>query len=114
MIKAVLYVNSDNNIVGFQVGGHAGYENIGKDIVCAAVSVLTINTVNAIEKFTDCRFKCEQDKSGLIRFKLLPDSEFSSEQGKQGQILLHTLELGLINISKEYGDRYVQVHYKEV
>ena len=27
----------------------------GQDIVCAAVSVLVINTVNAIEQFTDDR-----------------------------------------------------------
>ena len=33
--------NSD--IIGFEVKGHAGSDEYGKDIVCAAISVLTIN-----------------------------------------------------------------------
>ena len=36
-----------------EVKGHAGYDEYGKDIVCAAVSVLTVNMANSVEKFTD-------------------------------------------------------------
>ena len=39
--------------VGFQTAGHAGYADAGQDIVCAAASVLVINTMNAIEQFTE-------------------------------------------------------------
>ena len=31
-----------------EVKGHAGYAKRGEDIVCAAISVLTINTINSI------------------------------------------------------------------
>ena len=107
-------MNSEHDYIGFQVSGHAGYDKIGKDIICASVSVLTINTINAIEQFTKNKFKCGQGKSGLIQFKFLSVSEQNEEQKQIGQILLRTLDLGITGISREYGDEYVQVHYKEV
>lgn len=107
-------MNSEQSYVGFQVSGHAGYGKSGKDIICASVSILTINTVNAIEQLTENKFKCEQGESGLIQFKFLSDSEQKEEQKMMGQILLRTLDLGLTGISREYGDEYVQVHYREV
>ena len=46
MIQAVFYMYPDKTYRGFSVSGHAGYENAGKDIICASVSALVINTVN--------------------------------------------------------------------
>ncbi len=42
MIKIVL----DNNKI--EISGHAYYDDIGKDIVCASVSSIVITTINAI------------------------------------------------------------------
>ena len=39
--------------MGFDLEGHAGYSEAGTDIVCAAVSVLVINTINAVEMYTE-------------------------------------------------------------
>lgn len=36
-----------------QVCGHAGYAEIGKDIVCAGVSTLVVNLVNSIHSLTE-------------------------------------------------------------
>ena len=53
MFHVTVYVNSANtNTSVFTTSGHAGYAPEGQDIVCAAASVLTINTINAIDKFT--------------------------------------------------------------
>ena len=38
---------------GFEVSGHSGYADAGEDIVCAAISALTINCINSIETFTN-------------------------------------------------------------
>lgn len=108
MIRAVFYKNSDDRIMGFSIKGHSDYDISGRDIICASVSVLTINTINAIERFTDCVFKCEQGESGLIRFKTL------SVEDSGEQLLLRTLVLGIEGICEEYGGKYVSVHYKEV
>ena len=39
---------SNGEYVGFSSKGHAGYADEGYDIICAAVSVLTVNTINSI------------------------------------------------------------------
>ena len=94
---------SDKTYRGFSVSGHAGYENAGKDIICASVSALVINTVNAVDALTE-----NVCASGGIKFK------FSSDSDEQGQLLIRALDMGLSNIEKEYGKKYLQVHYKEV
>lgn len=101
-------MNSEQSYVGFSVSGHAGYEKHGRDIICASVSSLVINTVNAVDALTKNPCKCEQGESGCIKFK------FSSNSDEQGQLLIRALDMGLSNIEKEYGKKYLQVHYKEV
>lgn len=98
----------DKSYRGFSVSGHAGYETAGKDIICASVSALVINTVNAVDALTENVCVCEQELSGNIKFK------FSSDSDEQGQLLIRALDMGLSNIEKEYGKKYLQVHYKEV
>ena len=51
MTHAVIFEKSGSHeIVGFQTEGHAGYADAGSDIVCAAISVLVINTINKTAK----------------------------------------------------------------
>lgn len=49
MITVTLMRNSSQELVGFSVSGHAGQAPKGQDIVCAAVSVLSLSTVNGLE-----------------------------------------------------------------
>lgn len=103
MIKISVYKNAEGKIIGFHSKGHAGYAESGQDIVCAAVSVLIINTVNSIEHFTSDVFKyAEDEKKGEIDFKI--ESELSSES----DLLLNSLFLGLEGIQKEYGKKYIK------
>jgi uncharacterized protein YsxB (DUF464 family) len=95
--------------VGFEVSGHAGYAKRGEDIVCAAISVLTINTINSIEKFTDDKFVLKQnERTGFISFKL------KGKPGDEASLLLKSMILGLTDIVKEYGDEYIRLIFKEV
>ncbi len=89
------------------MNGHAGYDDYGKDIVCAAVSALAVNTVNSIEHFTSDKFTCNE-KSGNLEFK------FKSDTSKESQLLLHSLRLGLQAIQKDYSTEYISVTSKEV
>ena len=43
---------SDYEYSGVRLSGHAGFDDSGRDIICAAVSTLVFNTVNSIEVFT--------------------------------------------------------------
>ena len=42
-----------DRVISVNTKGHAGFAKRGKDIVCSAVSVLLINTVNSIKCFTE-------------------------------------------------------------
>jgi uncharacterized protein YsxB (DUF464 family) len=108
MIKATIYLNQDEKYVGFDIEGHAGYAESGKDIICSAVSALSITTVNAIETFTEVNFNGDMDPDGSIHFRI------TSNLDEKTQLLLSTLALGLTDISNEYGEKYLKVHYKEV
>ena len=65
MITAQLFQNSDKQYWGFKIDGHAGYAEEGEDIICAAVSVLALNTANSIEALTDVKPNCSM-KDGYL------------------------------------------------
>ncbi len=91
--------------------GHAGYAKSGEDIVCSAVSVLTLNTVNAIEQFTEIPFRVEADEKKGGFLKILFPLEGMADHDTQ--LLLKTLEMGLSAIETEY-NQYLTLNYKEV
>ncbi|WP_125709233.1 ribosomal-processing cysteine protease Prp [Companilactobacillus zhongbaensis] len=52
MIKASFHRNADKQIDSFLILGHADSGPYGQDLVCAAVSAVTIGTINNLEKLT--------------------------------------------------------------
>ncbi len=107
MIKVTFY-KRDRSYIGFSVVGHAGYDKIGKDIICAAVSALTINTINSIDELTDDKYVVESKDSGALRMK------FTGKSSKEGQLLIRALRVGLVKLYEEYGNEYLQLYFKEV
>ena len=106
MITVTIYKNSEQ-YTGFTVKGHAGYAEEGYDIICSAVSVLTVNTLNSIEAFTEDAFSGEQ-KDGFISCQFLyPLSE-------QAVLLMDSMVLGLTDIQSNYGKQYIRLIFKEV
>ena len=97
MTNITFYVKSDSTIVGFKSKGHAGYGVRGTDVVCASVSILLINTVNAIEKLTadKCDYKINDRRATI-------DFEIDGEVSKESKLLLDSMKLGLDNIAAEY------------
>ena len=89
--------------------GHAEYAEAGSDIICASVSVLGINTINAIEKFTDDDITVNVDEnSGLL------SASFGDTVSSESKLLVDTMILGLEDIVESYGDTYIKISYKEV
>ena len=110
MTHIIIYKNSSNGeIVGFNCEGHSGYSDAGSDIVCSAVSTLTINTINSIEEFTDDCFNVSVDEeSATIDFIAA-----SYDLSLKAQVLLDACNLGLTGISNNYPD-YLSITIKEV
>lgn len=110
MIKVKVY-KKENVIYGFDILGHAGYGEQGKDIICSAISMLAINTINSIDEFTNDDVKLEviDEESGHISFKIdISKKPYSSDT----DVLLRSLELGVISAREQYGKKYIEI--KEV
>ncbi len=106
MIKISSIKNEQGKLIGFFSSGHSGYAESGQDIICASVSVLTINTINSIEHFTSDKFDCHQnEEKAQIDFKIKGSPSHDSE------VLLNAMFLGLKDIEETYGKRYVQVNH---
>lgn len=110
MIKAVVFIK-DKKICGFALSGHAAFADSGKDIVCSAVSILTLNTINAIERFTEIPFRCEAEEKKGGYLKIVFPKEGMTDHDTQ--LLLQTMVMGLSEIASEY-KRYITLDYKEV
>ena len=107
MITVTVSKNVDGVCNKICMNGHAGYAEYGQDIVCAAVSVLFINTVNAIEKFTDDAMEVEQHTETDQIILHLPSS-ISDES----RLLIDSLLLGLQGVEEEYGNDYIRVIFQ--
>ncbi len=108
MINITIYINKSNNHVGFKSYGHAGYADSGQDIVCAAASVLMINTINAIDEFTEDAFSSLSDETeATMEFTL--DCKPSLET----DLLLKTMVLGLRAMKENYKP-YINLTFEEV
>ena len=108
MINIKVFVK-DGIYSGFEIRGHAGYDEYGRDIVCAAVSMLVINTINSIEQFTDDHFSAEaEEESGYIKF-LLEDTI-----SHDSTILMNSLVLGLQAVEEQYSKEYIKLNLEEV
>ncbi|MGL4790021.1 MAG: ribosomal-processing cysteine protease Prp, partial [Anaerotignaceae bacterium] len=102
MIKVDIYRNKEYKIYGFKLDGHADYSQEGNDIICSAVSILVINTINAIEKFTTEEFQVDADeKNGGFINCYLPNIK-EGEENKDVELLVETMLLGLNSIKDEY------------
>ena len=97
MTNIIFYARKDGTIFGLQSKGHAGYGSRGTDIVCASVSILTINTINSIQKLTSdkCNEKVNSRKATI-------DFEIDGEVSRESKVLLESLKMGLEAISKDY------------
>ncbi len=109
MIHVTIYKNRDQEYMGFDCKGHAGFAAAGADIVCAGVSALVLNAVNSVDAFTEDGFQLEtEEESGEISLR------FHEKPSLISNLFLRSLFLGLQGIKESYGDKYISFHYKEV
>ena len=110
MTKITFYRTAAGEYQGFVCDGHAGYADAGEDIVCAAISVLVINTVNSLEQIAAEPMEVESEaEKGKIRCRFVqqPLKETS-------EALMDSLVLGLTHIVEQYGEKYCKLIFKEV
>ena len=100
-MTTVTFFRKNGRIVGFEASEHTGYSEEGTDIVCSAVSALTITTVNGLQEYLKIPVGVEFT-DGYIYCTLQDD--ISDEDWAKAEILLETLVLGLNSIVQEYAN----------
>ena len=99
--------SSDDSFKSIECKGHAGYADSGYDIVCAAISVLTINTINSVEKFTDDKIVTSQnEEKGILRL------EFEGIPSVEADLLMKSFELGVTSIYEQYGKKFLNIKFR--
>ncbi|MBD5459362.1 MAG: ribosomal-processing cysteine protease Prp [Lachnospiraceae bacterium] len=94
---------------GFTCMGHAEYARKGPDILCSSISVLVINTVNALEELAGEKFTTvSNEETGFIK------CDFPDSLQERSVFLLDAMVYGLENLSRTYGRKYLQVNFEEV
>lgn len=103
MVRVEVRRNPADQIIGFSAVGHADSAPYGSDVVCAAVSVLVITTVNALTDLVGVNPDAiRQGKSGRMEF-LLPVG-IDERQSEHVQLLLEAMVMGLGQVAQEHGE----------
>lgn len=99
MIQVDIFYH-ESFIQGFTVQGHAGYAMSGEDIVCAAVSVLTQTALLGLNEYLESKPQWKIDDHGYLECWLVQG--ITPGDKEKSQVILHTMELGLLNIQQSY------------
>ena len=109
MINVLVELDDKGYISCFDVSGHAGYAEPGKDIVCAAVSAVVQAAVLGLTDVIGLNVKYRQ-KNGNARC-IIP-KRLNIEQREKAEIVLKTMVFGLKSIQSGYSE-YISVLEKE-
>lgn len=109
MITVKVQRNEQNEIEAITVSGHANAAKHGSDIVCSAVSAVSMGTINAVDLLlnSDPDVQLAEKDGGFLKWNVRPveDPLFSEKQ----QLLAEGMVVSLFMIAESYG-KYVTVH----
>ncbi len=110
MTTVVICKNKDGSYQGFSCMGHAEYARRGRpDILCAAISALTIGTINSLEVLAGEHITVtSNEETGFLK------CNFESVLQEKSNFLMDSMIFSLENLSREYGEKYLQVKFEEV
>ncbi len=124
MISITIEKDSKGDYRKLNCFGHAEYDDFGQDTVCAAISMLVINTINAVETLTGISIDVRSDEeTGLIDASFGctdetvtdPEDEVSRIRSREdANLLIDAMILGIRSVQSDYGDGYVSLELLEV
>ena len=104
MIKCEFFTE-DDRITGFTVSGHSGYEERGKDIVCAYVSAVVTMAEATINDVCGAKAKVRVKEEDARITLTLP---VSCDEEETVQAVLAGMMVTLCNLRDDYPD-YIEV-----
>jgi uncharacterized protein YsxB (DUF464 family) len=101
---------------GFHVSGHAGYDDPGKDIVCSAVSAMTMLVVNTIEVAfaSDVDYDIDEESADItVKVKAaLPEYEHDPTKRYAVSGVIEGFYLQLMDMLEDYYD-YLDIELED-
>ena len=107
MTIAEFFKDEKGNIKAVNCHGHAGYDTIGKDIVCAAISAMVGSCALGLKEVAKINIDYfNNEEKGECKIAL--PKHLSENAMKNAQILLKTLQVSLLDLEKGY-KKYLKV-----
>lgn len=110
MIKVEVNRSKSGEVQSFAISGHANADVHGKDIVCAAISVLSQTTLIGLYEIAKIEIDYNIQDGNLVC--KLPIN-LTNDERQKANILLETMIIGIKNIYESYS-QYIAIHDKEV
>ncbi|HOF65102.1 MAG: ribosomal-processing cysteine protease Prp [Bacillota bacterium] len=99
MITVIIEKRGDQ--IGYvEVKGHANYAPKGQDLVCAAVSAVTIGALNALENHHDFKIVINEGEISLLLV--------APKMNAHDEIVINTMLTSLRTIEQTYGS-YIKI-----
>lgn len=115
MIKVVFY-KSGGNYYGFRESGHSGFDDAGKDIVCSAISAMTMLVINTIEVAwaSEVNYTIDEKTTDVTVIAKSALPEYEKDKAKQFAVsgLIYSYFLQLSDLIEDYYD-YIEVDEEE-
>ena len=104
-----VFKKNDGIYNGFYCMGHAGFAKKGQpDILCSAISTVAIHTINGMEMAGQELDVSENEETGFMRCVIKGSHVAGVKQ------LMDAFEYTVTKLSEEYGDKFLQIQFKEV
>jgi len=99
----IKFFKVNDRFVGFECSGHSGYEEYGKDILCAAISGITQSVVIGLTKVLNIDIEFSQNENkGYLKVEL--PKVLNDDDLQKSQVLLNTLYESIKDLMLGYSD----------
>lgn len=114
MIQATFVCNSANQLTKFVIEGHADSGPYGQDIVCAAVSVIGLGTINSLQTVSQIKpqVNSQAQSGGYLECQVDYSQITVHDQLIQTQTLMANCYQILHSLVDNYGD-FIRVDLKQ-
>lgn len=106
-----IFVNGNDDVLGFRVSGHAGAGTEGNDVVCAAISAVAYTILGSLEQLAKVDISSAKISDGYMEFRLSGD--YPEGTPDVVSCIFATMEVGFQQIVGSYG-QYARIEYEEV
>lgn len=103
-----LFYKRDGVYYGFRETGHTGFADSGEDILCSALSAMTMLLINSIEVSfaSDVDYKIDEETADITFFARGALSDFESDEKKRYAVagVMYAFYLQINDLLEDYYD----------